>query len=576
MTGTIEERGSIPFGSSRGMAGKLASEMIGEGVIEQLMPPQTSYQKKRRKELRRLLYNLIWAQSLSRAYGRLITVAVPLHKIYHNEGEYYRVSYRGFKAVMEELAEAGLMKMEKGKLLSYTSVEWKKRCVEEGNLKNRMTEVWAAGGLKKKINEYLSASTHVGADVEMLVEEAGVVLRDQKGGYIRCENGPQARRMRKTVEEVNDAVSRSNVELRLPLSLFASLEPKKPSGNGPSSTGASPTGTSSTDQDPSTTPGSSSHPSSSSHLPPARLASKLHSFTHTCPSHPSPPLTPSSSSISVNTSPQRPQNGIGEVIHNQILRRCHGTWSWKREVREGEIVYHVPEKALTYRRKFVRGSWDCGGRFYANVQNVPSDWRKHMRIGGEPVVELDYDNLHIAMLYAEEGRRLSGDAYDITSRFDLGEEMDEAIGLNDEEMEFYREKQRTVIKRALNTLLNAENYQSAYKALKHREWIGDIDAPLANEVFKPLVDALRSKHTPISDYLHSDVGIRLQRKDSDLAYRVMKETGAIGIHDGFVIEASKEGELRDIMKQAFAEEYNGYEIGVSREIKPLPEATTSS
>jgi hypothetical protein len=37
MTGTIEERGSIPFGSSRGMAGKLASEMIGEGIIEQLM-----------------------------------------------------------------------------------------------------------------------------------------------------------------------------------------------------------------------------------------------------------------------------------------------------------------------------------------------------------------------------------------------------------------------------------------------------------------------------------------------------------------------------------------------------------
>ena len=565
MTGTIEERGSIPFGSSRGMAGKLASEMIGEGVIEQLMPPQTSYQKKRRKELRRLLYNLIWAQSLSRAYGQLITVAVPLHKIYHNEGEYYRVSYRGFKAVMEELAEAGLMKMEKGKLLLDTSVEWKKRCVEEGNLKNRMTEVCAAGGLKKKINEYLSASTHVGADVEMLVEEAGVVLRDQKGGYIRCENGPQARRMRKTVEEVNDAVSRSNVELRLPLSLFASLEPKKPSGNGASSTGAF-----STDQDPSTTPGSSSH------LPPARLASKLRSFTHTYPSHPSPPHTPFPSSISVNTSPQRPQNGIGEVIHNQILRRCHGAWSWKREVREGEIVYRVPEKALTYRRKFVRGSWDCGGRFYANVQNVPSDWRKHMRIGGEPVVELDYDNLHIAMLYAEEGRRLSGDAYDITSRFDLGEEMDEAIGLNDEGMDFYRDQQRTVVKQALNTLLNAENYQSAYKALKHREWIGDIDAPLANEVFKPLVDALRSKHTPISDYLHSDVGIRLQRKDSDLAYRVMKETRAIGIHDGFVIEASREEELRGVMKKAFADEYDGYEIGVSREIKPLPEATTSS
>jgi hypothetical protein len=247
---------------------------------------------------------------------------------------------------------------------------------------------------------------------------------------------------------------------------------------------------------------------------------------------------------------------------------------WEHELKGNRIEYTVPEMALEYQRKFCRGSWDCGGRFYAPVQNVPSDWRKHMRIGGEPVVELDYDNLHIAMLYAEEGRRLRGDAYDITSRFDLGEEMDEAIGLEEEEMEFYRNGQRTVVKRALNTLINASNYQSAYKALKHREWEEEIGLPLADEVFKPLVDALRKKHEPISDYFHSDVGIRLQRKDSDLAYRVMKETGAIGIHDGFVIEASLEEELRTEMKRAFAEEYDGYRIGVSREFQPLTESTS--
>ncbi len=246
---------------------------------------------------------------------------------------------------------------------------------------------------------------------------------------------------------------------------------------------------------------------------------------------------------------------------------------WEHELKGDRIEYTVPEIALEYQRKFCRGSWDCGGRFYADVQNIPSDWRKHMRIGGEPACELDYDNLHIAMLYAEEGRRLTGDAYDITSRYDLGEEMDDALGLREEEMEFYRERQRKVVKRALNTLINAENYQSAYQALKHREWEEEIGVPVANGVFKPLVRALRSKHEAIEDYLHSGVGIRLQRKDSDLAYRVMKETGAIGIHDGFVIEASREEELRETMKRAFAEEYDGYDIGVSREFEPLTESS---
>lgn len=242
---------------------------------------------------------------------------------------------------------------------------------------------------------------------------------------------------------------------------------------------------------------------------------------------------------------------------------------WEHELKGSRIEYIVPEMALEYQRKFCRGSWDCGGRFYADVQNIPSDWRKYMRIGGEPVVELDYDNLHIAMLYAEEGQRLSGDAYDITSEFDLGAVMDEVIGLREEERLHYRRRQRKVVKRALNVLINAENYQSAYKALKHHGWTEEIDAPLADAVFKPMVNALRQKHEPISAHFHSDRGIRLQRKDSDLAHRVMTETGAIGIHDGFVIEASREEELRSVMKRAFAEEYDGYDIGVSREFEPL-------
>jgi hypothetical protein len=104
---------------------------------------------------------------------------------------------------------------------------------------------------------------------------------------------------------------------------------------------------------------------------------------------------------------------------------------WEHELKGDRIEYTVPEIALEYQRKFCRGSWDCGGRFYADVQNIPSDWRKHMRIGGEPVVELDYDNLHIAMLYAEEGKWLEGDAYDITSCYDLGRQMDDAIGLRE-------------------------------------------------------------------------------------------------------------------------------------------------
>jgi hypothetical protein len=552
MDSEIEERGSVLFGVPRGMTGQIASGLIDDGVLEELMTPQKSYWEIRRKEMRRVLYNLIRAQSLSRAHSREIKVAVPLAMIHDNEKEYHRVSHRGVKSVLEAFGEAGLIGIERGKPFLQCRASWKKKCVEKNNLKGKMTEVWARGELEEKIEDYLDETTDVGADVEILVEEEAVVLKDNDGGYIRMENGEKARRMRKTVEEVNGAVPQSGVRLMLPLSFFSPL-----------STPSSPIREHTSLQ-------RRSEGISWASLPPDMLCSRLS------------PHTNASSSIREHTSPQRRHEMVSravesklEATHNEVKRRCPQAWSWNHRLSEdgSHISYEIPNLALLFNRTFVRGSWNCGGRFYADVQNVPSDWRKHMRIGGEPACELDYDNLHIAMLYAEEGRRLEGDAYDITAQFDLGEEMDRVVGLAEEEKQFYRDGQRTVVKRALNTLINASNYQSAYKALKHREWEEEIGVPIANGVFKPLVDALKSKHTPISDHFHSDVGIRLQRKDSDLAYRVMTETCAIGIHDGFVIEASREEELREAMKQAFAEAYDGYDIGVSREFKPLTEDT---
>jgi len=560
MDSEIEECGSVLFGAAKGMTGKLASKLIDDGIIDDLMPPQKSYQKKRRKEIRRVLYNLIRAESLSRAHSQEIKVAVPLTMIHDNRKEYHRVSHRGVKTVISSFLEAGLIGIERGKPFIQCPTTWKKKCVRENSLKGKMTEVWARGALKEKIGDYLDENTHVGADVEILVEEDAVVLKNNDGKYIRLENSHQARRMSETVEEVNGAVPQSGVSLVLPLSTASPLA----------------SGASSPIRE-HTSPQRRSGGFSWATLPPKVVCSHLSRSSST--------LVHASSPIRAHTSPERRHEEVSTVIgeklngvHSEVKRRCPKAWSWNHRLSEGgsHIIYDIPTLALLYNRTFVRGSWDCGGRFYADVQNVPSDWRTHMRFGGEPVVELDYDNLHIAMLYAEEGKRLDEDAYDITSEFDLGAEMDEVIGLREEEQKHYRRRQRTVVKRALNVLINAENYQSAYKALKHHGWTDEIDAPLAGEVFKPLVDALRKKHRAIDDHFHSDAGIRLQRKDSDLAYEVMTETGAIGIHDGFVIEASREGELRDAMKRAFAEEYDGYDIGVSREFKPLTEKTGSA
>ncbi|WP_251980724.1 hypothetical protein [Salinibacter ruber] len=564
------DKDSILYDVAKGYAAQIASKMLDGEVLDGLMPHQKTYREQKRENVRQVLFNLIKAQSLSRAHRRLIKVAVPLTKMRESVGRYdeCHISYRQVKSVIEAFESAGLLGVDQGKPFYQTSSEWKKRCVEEnrlrtknGALRGRVTEIWATGELKEAIGGYLSGNTHLGADVEMIVEEPAVLLRSPDDGELidTCDT-PRASHFQSTVAEVCSQVrDRARISLHLPLTALPSIRgntslQQRSSGDSPSSPSPTPH-----------SPSSSIRRNTSPHRQPSEVPADV---SPSCPV-PSPPDN-ALSSIRGNTSPHRLQRvHEAERAHEAVVRRCPTAWMWAHELKGNHVEYTVPEMALEYQRKFCRGSWDCGGRFYADVQNVPSDWRKHMRIGGEPVVELDYDNLHIAMLYAEEGKRLSGDAYNITSSFDLGEEMDEVIGLREEEREHYRQRQRTVVKRALNVLINAENYQSAYEALKHHGWTEEIGAPLANDVFKPLVGALRKKHEPISNYFHSDAGIRLQRKDSDLAHEVMTQTGAIGIHDGFVIEASREKELRDAMKRAFAEEYDGYDIGISREFEPL-------
>jgi hypothetical protein len=483
------DKDSIFYDVAKGFSAQLARQMIDDGAVEEVMPHQESYREEYRKHLSQLLFNLTKAQSLSRASGKRVKVAIPLTRIQNGKGRCgaTHMSYSRIRKLLDAFKRENLIVEEKGKPFWQCSPKWVFDHIDgkTGNPRGKVTRIYPVGKLEERINTYLDGNTTIGADVNILVEESAVVL-EEDGDFIRTFDSPEASHFQQTVEEVNEAVGcrlSGRVSLSLPLPL----------------------------------------------------------------------LSPSSHSITDRTSPQRLQKAHEVVTHEH----CPTAWAWAHELDGDRITYTVPESALKYQRKFCRGSWDCGGRFYSDFLSVPSEWRKHMRMGGEPVTELDYDNLHFNMLYAEEGETLEGDAY--RTDFNTLEEL-----------------QRPVNKIVANVLINAPTSQALYGCLKNSvDWQEEVGLDLPHGIFQPVVESLRERHKPISDHFHSDAGIRLQRKDSDLAYRVMTQTGAIGIHDGFVIEANREEELRDAIKRAFAEEYDGYDIGVSREFKPLTDASNN-
>ena len=69
---------------------------------------------------------------------------------------------------------------------------------------------------------------------------------------------------------------------------------------------------------------------------------------------------------------------------------------------------------------------------------------------------------------------------------------------------------------------------------------------------RPIQDALREKHAPISNYFNSGIGIQLQRIDSDIAEEVMmtflqRDILVLPVHDSFITYFAQEDALKEVM-----------------------------
>jgi transcriptional regulator with XRE-family HTH domain len=205
---------------------------------------------------------------------------------------------------------------------------------------------------------------------------------------------------------------------------------------------------------------------------------------------------------------------------------------------EGKHVLYPAMRTLY--RIFNRRSFSLGGRFYgAWWQQIPKKIRSQLLIDGEPTIEHDYPQLHPKMLYAQTGAYLKGDAYVLDGW------------------------PRHVVKVAFNILVNAGNHDSALRAIA-----SEIGGEGAYARAASLIEAIKLRHPMITKMFHSDAGIRLQRRDADMAEAIMRRLVGLGIivlpiHDSFITVARHEGALVEAMNIAWARCVGGDEIVIS-------------
>jgi hypothetical protein len=194
-------------------------------------------------------------------------------------------------------------------------------------------------------------------------------------------------------------------------------------------------------------------------------------------------------------------------------------------IRCGHHVLYLAHRA--YYRVF-NGSFQRGGRLYGPWwQSAPSKVRPYIEIGGEPTVELDYPAHHLRMAYVRVHTDPPIEPYTLPGW------------------------ERQLVKRAVLIMFNAQNYNAAIGAI-----VDEIGGAGARKRAVEVIQLIKAKHAPVAHLFHSDLGIKLQRQDADMAAGIVgrllkKGVITLSIHDSFLTPMRYGGVLHEEMAAAW-------------------------
>lgn len=244
-------------------------------------------------------------------------------------------------------------------------------------------------------------------------------------------------------------------------------------------------------------------------------------------------------------------NGIKRGWDDKQIRQAYRSRNSLGKLGIPELVFRLKYEAC--HRVFNKSSFKNGGRFYGPSHlDIPGHMRGFIRINGEPVVELDYDALHVVMLYHLRG-------IDIDLALDP---YDRIVGPED----------RSIKKIALLTAINAPTEAKAIKGIRKTlvddGITGDI---LTDKSLKSLLARAKLAHPDIDDDIASGKGIELQNIDSRIADAILtnlmaENIPALPVHDSFIVL----GKHEDLLRQQMLDEYKkilGFNPGVSKKEK---------
>lgn len=160
-------------------------------------------------------------------------------------------------------------------------------------------------------------------------------------------------------------------------------------------------------------------------------------------------------------------------------------------------------------------------------------------LDGEPTIEIDFSANHPYLIYAE--RRLM-------SPWSFPEN---AV----EDPYDHEGFSRAQIKKMFQVMNNSSSEAQALRGYEDPE-TGKNNLRL--EHTRPILEAVKEKHSEIVDYFFLEKGLELMRKEAEVARGIMErflevDKPILPIHDSFVVQASQAEFLKDAMYEALRE-----------------------
>lgn len=234
--------------------------------------------------------------------------------------------------------------------------------------------------------------------------------------------------------------------------------------------------------------------------------------------------------------------------HLERLRRHKTCWSDGSEINPTELV-------LT--RQFSE-DFAHGGRWYCNFQNKPKSIRNSITIDGKPVGSLDITQCHpMLILRIFKGKESEDGLFS-----SYNEDVYQVSGFD------YLD--RSIRKKVVNTLFNADDDKSAIKSLRNTHWwideiTGDIEIvtykskkkrkgqPIfkSGAEIKKFIENFKLMHPDFVDAVGSGIGLQLQGFDGAITHQIMKfaeliDLPLIPIHEEYLVPENK----KEVIKQA--------------------------